>query len=106
MSSSVERGAKVMSTMRIVLISYDLGKPETSASYQTLIAAIKALGDWAKPLESEWFVRTGLTASVVRDRLKRHLDANDRLMVLELKGTDWATYRLPADVTSWMQSYV
>jgi hypothetical protein len=48
-----------------MLISYDLGQLETSASYRELISAIKGLGDWAKPLESEWFVLTGLTASVV-----------------------------------------
>jgi hypothetical protein len=95
-----------MSTMRTLLISYDLGQPETAASYRELIAAIKALGDWAKPLKSEWFVLTGLTASVVRDRLKRHLDANDRLMIIELKTSDWATVRLPTDVTDWMQSHV
>lgn len=92
--------------MATFLVSYDLGQPETSASYRDLIGAIKELGPWAKPLYSVWFVQTGLRASIIRDRLRRHLDRNDKLMVIELKSTDWATTRLPSAVTDWMQQRV
>lgn len=73
------------------LISYDLSKP--GRDYERLFEAIKALGSWWHCLESVWVVKTDLTCAQVRDHLVKHIDANDKLAVLEL-GSGWASQGL------------
>ena len=91
--------------MSVKVISYDLGKPETSQSYAQLIDAIKNLGNWAKPLESFWLVSCEKSCTDIRDLLKPYLDSNDRLFVATIPLDAWATYNLPRDVTDWMNSH-
>lgn len=85
------------------LISYDLGGPETSAHYQSLIKAIQAMGAWAKPLESFWLIKTSNSASVVRTSLQGHLDSNDKLLVIDVTGANWSSYGLLKEVSDWMK---
>ncbi len=90
--------------MRTFLVSYDLGVPETAEDYKKLIACIKSLGAWAKPLYSVWFVKSDKTTSQIRDQIKKETDANDSLMVLDVSGVDWATNGVDKEVTDWMQN--
>lgn len=82
------------------LISYDLVAPERD--YTELFEAIEEIGNSWHCLESVWIVITELTAGQVRDRLKAHIDANDKLAVFTLAG-GWATYRLPATCNDWLK---
>ena len=86
------------------LISYDLGSPETSADYEKLISHIKALGTWAKPLKSQWFVVSEKTTAEIRTNLKALIDANDEILVLDVTGDDWATWGISTEVTEWMKN--
>lgn len=70
--------------MNTLIISYDLGGPETSASYTKLINAIRALGTTVKPLESFWLIKTTYSASAVNTHLAQFMDPNDRWMVLDV----------------------
>lgn len=65
------------------IVTYDLRKP--GQNYDELIKAIKTY-KWAKVTESAWFVATTSTSAEVRDKLKAHIDAGDRLMVAALTG--------------------
>ncbi|HEY0762967.1 MAG TPA: CRISPR-associated protein Cas2 [Pyrinomonadaceae bacterium] len=89
--------------MRTLLISYDLGVPETSEDYKGLIAHIKSYGPWAKPLYSVWFVRTNKTCTQVRDETEKFSDANDKLLVMDVTDDDWATKSVDKAVTDWMK---
>lgn len=89
--------------MAVYLISYDLVGPETSASYEQLIAHIKGLGAWAKPLYSQWLVDTTASAAEIRDGIRRYLDTNDRVLVVYV-STPWASLGLAAEVADWMKS--
>ncbi len=91
--------------MSVKVISYDLGKPETSQSYAQLIEAIKGLGGCVKPLESFWLVSCEKSCVDIRESLKPYLDSNDRLFVATIPLDAWATYNLPRDVTDWMNSH-
>ena len=91
--------------MSVKLISYDLGRPETSQSYRQLIEAIKSLGSWAKPMESFWLVDCNRSCEEIRDSLKQYLDLNDRLLVSVFSSSNWASYRVPEDVIGWMKSH-
>jgi hypothetical protein len=91
--------------MSVKLISYDLGKPETSSSYSDLIKGIKSLGDWAKPLESFWLVDNSLDCATIRDKLQAYLDSNDKILVIKCPLSAWASYGIANDVIQWMKTH-
>lgn len=88
--------------MKTYLISYDLIRPETSSGYVNLINAIKSAGNWAKPLESLWLIKSNLTSVQIRDALIKFIDSNDKLLVIEVVN-DWASFWLTDAVIKWMQ---
>ncbi|RNI20737.1 SinR family protein [Flexivirga caeni] len=70
--------------MNTILIGYDLNRQ--GQDYDDLIASIKALGSWWHHLDSTWLVKTSSSAKEVRDRLARHIDSNDELLVINVSG--------------------
>ncbi|HYC44848.1 MAG TPA: hypothetical protein VED01_05115 [Burkholderiales bacterium] len=71
----------------VYLITYDLNKAK---DYPKLYEAIKSIGEWARDpdLDSVWFVSTSLTAQSIYDRLRPHIDSDDRLFITQLhRGT-------------------
>jgi 23S rRNA pseudoU1915 N3-methylase RlmH len=89
--------------MRTFLISYDLRVPETSEDYKKLIAYIKTFS-WAKLLYSVWLIQTEKTVAQIRDELKQETDANDRAIVIDVTGCNWATSNVAKEVTDWMKA--
>ncbi len=89
--------------LQTFLIAYDLNKGETSSEYKRLIDQIKKLGSWAKPLESTWFVVSESSASEIRDHLKKFIDSNDELLVMNVTDDDWGTMGVDKKVTDWMK---
>lgn len=85
--------------MTVYWVNYDLNK--TGQKYQELIAYLKSHDDWAKPLESSMFVKTGLTSVALRDGAKKYLDSNDSILVMEVSGTNWAVLSDP-EIIEWM----
>lgn len=67
--------------MATLLIGYDLNKTK---NYPDLIAEIKTFGDWWHHLDSTWLVNTALTPVQVRERLLKHLDSDDELLVIDV----------------------
>lgn len=74
--------------MRTLIISYDLGVPENSASYSRLIAGIKTLGESVKPLKSFWILKTTYSADAVNRHLQQYMDGNDRWIVFDVTVHD------------------
>lgn len=66
------------------IITYDLRAP--GRDYKNLIDIIKSYSIWAKLTESSWFISTTETCVVVRDKLLKVMDSNDRIFVAELTG--------------------
>jgi len=92
--------------MKTLLISYDLKGLETSDDYKKLIEYIKNYGTWAKPLYSQWFVRTEKTCTTVRDEIKGEVDSNDKVLVLDVTGINWSAYNLSKEVIEWMNEHL
>lgn len=88
---------------KILLISYDLGIPEDSSDYKTIIDYIKTLGTWAKPLKSLWLIASEKSVSDVRTDIKNLTDSNDKILVMDVSDDNWATARLSEKVTDWMK---
>lgn len=83
------------------LISYDLNKP--GQSYSQLYESIKAAsnGIWCKPLESVYIIRSSLSAQSIYNKLTPHLDPNDRILVVEIKGQSY--WCLDKQVSDYLQ---
>lgn len=90
--------------MNIFLISYDLGLPETYDDYKILIQYIKSYLTWAKPLQSVWLIKTNKAVSQVRDEIRDRIDANDKVLVIDITKTGWATFNVSKEVTDWMKN--
>lgn len=86
----------------VYLITYDLRVP--GQNYSDLIEEIKAIGDWAKPCKSTWFVKSTLTAEAIKDRLTA-IDATDKVVVIAV-SLPWWTDGLDEDVLSWMHTNI
>ena len=62
------------------IISYDLMKPKQN--YEELYVALKTYKYWGRLTESTWAIVTAKTHVEVRDELRKHIDENDRLIVI------------------------
>lgn len=90
--------------MNTLIISYDLGKPETSSDYAKLIDYLKSFPSWAKPLESFFIVKTEKSASTVRNEILKLIDANDRVLILGATVWGVASFGLPDKFFDWVAS--
>jgi hypothetical protein len=90
--------------MSYYLISYDLRAP--GRDYQSLYDAIKRIANgWCHCLESVWIIGHAGPAAMIRDELKQHIDANDRLLVIKVTG-DWASWNLSTEITEWLRQHL
>jgi len=92
--------------MNTLLISYDLGEPESIEDYKRLFDYFKSYGSYAKPLYSVWFIKTNKDVSQVRDEIIKVTDWNDRFIVLDVSDDNWATKGISEKITNWMQKYL
>lgn len=89
------------------LISYDLGVPETAEDYKKIINYIKSFGNWAKPLQSVWLVKSSTKGCAdIRDDIKKLIDSNDKVLVIKITGDNWASYNLSKEVVDWMKNNI
>ena len=70
--------------MNTYLVGYDLMKP--GQDYSDLLDKLKSFGIWWHQLDSTWLVRTDLSAVSVRDELRKLMDINDKLLVINVSG--------------------
>ena len=74
------------------IVSYDLNKQ--GQDYTSLTDELKKFGA-KKVLYSQWVLRHNSTSSAaLRDHFWKFMDANDRLLVTELDGDNWAGMNL------------
>ncbi len=88
--------------MNTHLISYDLIRP--GKDYTHLIAHLKRYSTWARPLESVWLIKSSLTAEQVRNAVRAHMDANDKILVIDVTKRAAAWAKLPEDVSTWIHN--
>lgn len=65
--------------MRVLQVSYDLRKPERN--YEGLIEELKNSPNWWHHLGSTWLILTNETATELWDRISRHVDKDDTVLV-------------------------
>ena len=84
--------------MTIYSINYDLKEP--GRDYEGLYTSIKSCGDWWHYLKSTWLVDTNLDASGIWERVKAHVDGNDRMFIVGITSNNsgW----LPQSAWDWI----
>ena len=87
--------------MSTFCIGYDLNG--TGKDYSDLIDAIKALGPWWHHLDSTWLVKSPLTATAIRDKLKPFLDIDDELLVMDATGDARAWTGFKKSGSDWLK---
>ncbi|UIZ97049.1 hypothetical protein [Acinetobacter johnsonii] len=87
--------------MTVYSVSYDLNKD--GQNYKDLIAEIKSFNGYCKVMDSYWFVCSKGNASTVSERLKKHMDNNDSLLVMETSTNrqGW----LNKDIWEWLKQH-
>ena len=90
--------------MPTLLIGYDLKKP--GQEYPDLYERLQALGLWWHHLDSTWLLRTELSAIQVRDRLRQVLDANDKLLVIDVSGRQAAWAGVNERGSAWIKEWL
>lgn len=83
----------------MLLISYDLNKP--GQDYSRLYDEIKKAGTWWHHLDSTWIISTSSGPEEWERRLRRHMDDNDSLLVIEICDNyqGW----LPQKAWEWLE---
>ena len=85
--------------MASVLITYDLITP--GKKYTDLHDSIKTLGSWWHCVDSTWIIKSDFSLVQIRDELKKHVDSNDKLVVLALSGAG-AWIGLDKNCSEWL----
>jgi hypothetical protein len=89
----------------LYFITYDLREPRRD--YTNLFSGIMSVADdWLHPLESVWIVRSRYSEGAIRDVLREHVDANDALLVFEVKPNMWASWGLAPNHAHWLNQQV
>jgi hypothetical protein len=72
------------------------------ASYASLKRQLETLGPWSNRFPDCWLVETNFSARRIRDLVKPHLKANDRVFVGEF-NTNWAGFGMGPNFPDWMK---
>ncbi|MFA6466765.1 MAG: CRISPR-associated protein Cas2 [Patescibacteria group bacterium] len=88
--------------MNTFLVSYDLIRP--GKDYSTLHHHLKSYSNWAKPLESLWLIKSSLTAEQLRNTVQQYLDANDKILIIDVTDRAAAWKNLGVNVSTWIKN--
>ncbi|KRA51345.1 SinR [Pseudoxanthomonas sp. Root65] len=88
--------------MSTYCISYDLNK--SGQNYGALYEELKSSPNWCHPMDSTWLIVTGESPEQVRDRLRKHMDDNDTLLIIKVVRpySGWLTQ----EVWGWLEKHV
>lgn len=68
--------------MTVYCVSYDLNK--SGQKYDDLYEELKSSPGYWHHLDSTWLISTTETAEQVYSRLRKHLDDNDRILIIKV----------------------
>jgi hypothetical protein len=76
-----------------LFVAYDLNAP--GQDYQRVQAAIKEIGTWHQFQYSLFYVHTSLSPQEAFDHIKRSMDPNDKLAVINAQSGHVSNYDAP-----------
>ena len=88
--------------MSVYCVAYDLNSP--GQNYSELYRELRSSSGFWHELESIWLISTFENAQQLTDRLLKHIDQNDRLLVLNV-NRDFQGW-LPSDAWTWLNNHI
>lgn len=88
--------------MAVYSVSYDLNK--AGQNYEGLINEIRTFNGYRKVMKSHWFVCHNGNAAQVYEKLKKHLDKNDHILIMEATKNYHGC--LPNEVWDWLKRHL
>ncbi|KDL67715.1 MULTISPECIES: hypothetical protein [Klebsiella pneumoniae complex] len=85
-----------------LFVTYDLLKTK---DYPAVHEAIKALGNWAKVTESNWYVNSNFSAEEAAKKVRAAMDNDDKLIVVDASKNHFYGYNIDATVLKFMQDH-
>ncbi len=90
--------------MAVHWVNYDLNK--SGQNYDELIKYLKSGDSWCKPLKSSFLVKTSASVATLRDGIKKYIDTNDDVLVINVDGKSWGSYGLSEEVNTWLSNNI
>lgn len=90
--------------MNIYLITFQM---TDSGRIRTLTDYIREYGIWARITDTTWCIKASdKTTAEIRDNLNSRcpLQNTERLMVVNITNSPWASYYLPKEVAEWLKN--
>lgn len=89
-------------SMTVYCVSYDLNK--SGQNYKALYDELESSSGYWHYLDSTWLVSTSETADQLSNRILKHLDSNDSLLVIKVVSpkAGW----LPQDAWDWINQHI
>lgn len=88
---------------KLYCITYDLIKDK---DYSSLIDEIKKFPSWWHQTGSVWFVVSSESSVVIRERLKKMMDSDDKVFVIRINSNDWAGYGFSKEEYDWLKNRI
>lgn len=84
-----------------LFITYDLIKTK---DYAAVYDAIKSLGNWAVPTESNWYVNCSYSAEDAAKIVRAVMDSDDKLIVVDATNNSAYWYNLSDEISNQIQT--
>ena len=91
--------------MNLYLITFQMADDD-GIRYHTMVNAIKDYGLWARLTRATWCIKSeSKTTAEIRATLIERcpLQNSERLMVVNISSSPWASYNIPTDVANWLK---
>ena len=84
-----------------ILVVFEI---ENELQRKEFVKKIKRLAACNRILSNAYIVRSSnKTAITIRDNLKINIKDSDRLFVVDIEDSDWASKNLPVEVNKWLK---
>lgn len=87
--------------MYTYLITFDTYDSYTD---EIIIKRIKARWQWARISNNVWCIHTNREAAEIRDELNVDIEKSDRLFVVDITESSWASFGVPKEVINWLKA--
>lgn len=87
---------------KVYMVGYDLNK--SGQDYNGLYSELKKSASYWHYLDSTWLISTRETANQLYDRISHHIDANDYVLIMEVRA-DYQGW-LPEKAWEWIREHV
>ncbi len=71
-----------------------------------MIDEIKKFLSWWHQTGSVWFVVSSDSSVQIRERLKKFIDADDKIFVIRINSNDWAGYGFSKEEYEWLKTRI